>query len=221
VILLILVSIAIIGYLIYNKTLNLNIGIIISLILIIIYPLILAVLPSVIDYGLQAKPNLAISNIELVNKFDENGIQGYVIKASITNKGKKNCLNPTASFQIHDSKGGTPNLLNVSHEEKDGNKKVETSEQAMRNIDYAWIVNGETINKVEKLRQNDVVEVILPHEETGGGIAVIGGRSSYSFDSEVLIRLQKSTQYTITVAIKGEDSDGCTIAKERIEKITL
>lgn len=218
----IVISILIIGYLIYNRTLSLNIGIIISLIVVIIYPLILAVLPSVIDYGLQAKANLGISNIEVIKKYEDSEKKGYVIKASVTNKGRKNSLNLTASVQVEDSNGRSPNLLYVNYEEINGEiTNVTPRQEPMKDIGYAWEVNNKIANKLEKLRQNDEAKAIFPHQEFGGGVGVLDSEDTITYSSEVLILLQKSTNYKIIVEVKGEDSEGCTVAREIIKKITL
>jgi hypothetical protein len=176
--------------------------------------IVIAIISTVITNALAPKPSLKIKNVQFVKKNFQN-IDGYQIKAEVTNKGKKICLKLDAAFQIEDKNGKSPNLLHVNIEEDDGHQTVSSKEEPMRGIDYAWIDEKDTITKAsfEKLRQKDSIGLLFPYETTSVGFGDLDGSSFRSYDSETLLKIEPATDYYVTITVKGEDSDSNTVSK--------
>jgi hypothetical protein len=197
---------------------NPYIGIVLGVITFLVPIIITALLTTYIENALSPKASLRIENLEFTRRFQN--IDGYQIKAAVTNKGKKICYKLDATFQIKDDKGKSPNLLFVSIDKVDEHETVTSREEPMRAIGYAWIDEGKetTSSSLEKLRKDDCTELVFPYETTSIGVGKIGGSMSL-FSSECLLKLTNSVNYDVTVTVKGEDSDKNTVVKSK--KATL
>jgi hypothetical protein len=211
---LILISIAIAAVLIYFGIISLDVGIIISILAAIIFPLVLALLPIAIEHGLKPKVDLRIENVRFTKKSRQD-VTGYQLEASVTNHGDKICLNLEPTFKITDDNDKSANLLYVSIEERNDHETVTAKELPMRDIGFAWVIDNKTVRQatLDKLRKDDVVGLIFPYETFG--IATLGKNSSTSHDSEHWLKVEPQIEYKVTVTIKGEDAESCTVIKSK------
>lgn len=192
-------------------------GIILS-VLAFLAPIIVTVLiTAAITNAFSPKTSLKIKKLQFVKKSFQN-IDGYQLKAEVTNKGKKICMNLDATFQIQDSQKKSPKLLQISVTEWNKRLTVDSvKEEPMRDTRYAWNKKGERtyLGNWTELRQEDSVSLLFPYETVGAGDLDSGSFSH----SEVLLKLEKNVNYDVIVEVKGEDSEKNTAIKK--EKQTL
>lgn len=188
-------------------------GIILGVLTFLAPIIVTAIITTVVANELTPKPSLKIKNIKFVKKSFQN-INGYQIKAEVTNKRKKICSKIDATFQIKDDKNNSPKLLHINVDKTNGNETVRSREENMRNIAYAWInkKGAITTGSLSKLRQKDLVELLFPYETTAHGKSSIGGASSL-FSSETLLKIEPSKKYHVKITVKGDDSEENTISK--------
>lgn len=145
-----------------------------------------------------------------------NQIEGHQLKAGVKNKGKEICLNLRAKFEIKDSEGKTPVLLNVRVDVSDGNEVANATEEPMRSIEYAWVDKNERVLKaLQELKKDDVVSLLFPYETFFIGI----GSSTSS--SEYLLKLHANKDYEVEIELEGEDSDKNVIMKRKKFRISV
>jgi len=204
---LIIVSIIIIAALTYSGRVDLNFGIIISILLVI--------LPTLVDYELKPKVDLKISDLRFT-KNTSRGVAGYQLEAIVTNGGKKICLNLCASFEIKDAQGTSPNLLHLRYGNRNGQETVEQNEETMREARYRWLKKGgrEYSGNWDELRQNDSVSLLFPYEV----ISVSAG--SNTSEAETLLKLLPNSRYKVVVEVKGEDSERNTAIGNKKQTLT-
>jgi hypothetical protein len=208
-----LTAIAVISILFYFGRISLDVGVILSVLSLFV--------PTVVDYSLKPKVALQIKNLQFIKKsFDH--VEGCQLKALIANNGRKICLNLDATLQVKDTQGREPNLLHVNVREINGQRAVESREEPMRDIAYAWTNEKNEITQGlwKELRQKDFVNLLFPYGNTSFGIGSISGSFS-SFHSEPLLKIETATDYQVTITIKGEDSEKNTVMKSRKGKIRL
>jgi len=157
----------------------------------------------------RSKVVLEIEKPQFVKKsFDQ--IEGHQLRAGVKNKGREVCLNLCAKFEIQDSEGKAPELLNVQVDVTDGNKVVNATAEPMRAIKYAWVDKDERVLKVLKeLKKDDAFSLLFPYETFFAGV----GSSTSS--SEYLLKLQVNKDYEVEIEVKGEDSDKNAIMKRK------
>ena len=157
----------------------------------------------------KSKVVLEIEKPQFVKK-SFNQIDGHQLRAGVKNKGRLSCLNLCAKFEIKDSEGKAPGLLNVRVDVTDGNKVINATEEPMRAIKYALVDKNERVLKVLKeLKKDDAVGLLFPYETFFAGV----GSSTYS--SEYLLKLQVNTDYEVEIEVKGEDSDKNAVMKRK------
>jgi hypothetical protein len=93
-------------------------------------------LPTAIEQGLKPKVDLRIENVRFT-KNSRQDITGYQLEASVTNRGKKICLNLEPTFKITDGNGKSANLLYVTVEERNDHETVTSNELPMRDLGFA------------------------------------------------------------------------------------
>ena len=94
--------------------------------------------------------------------------------------------------------------------------------EPLKQIGYAWEISGKLMKMVEKLRQDDIANLTYPYEELDdGAVGVIENQDITTYSTQVLIVLKKSVKYTVTLTVKGDDSEGCIITAQKQEKITF
>jgi hypothetical protein len=209
------ISLAIIAVLVNNGIISINVGIVVGVLLVIIYPLLLALLPIFLMFGIAPKVSLQISDLKFVKK-NSHGIEGYQLKALVTNKGKKICSNLAASFEIKDTHGSSPNLLQVRFDNNNGQEKVEQKEEPMRNVRYTWIRNGdrEYLGNYGELRQGDYVSLLFPFETISASAGL------HDVWSEMLLKLAPNSRYKVVIEVKGEDSEKNTAIGNKKQTLT-
>ncbi len=88
------ISVGIIVYLTYVGFLTQYVGIVSSIILAVIYPLLLAILPAILEHTLNGQAKLEISDITISHFQEESSYHGerdgYEIKAKVTSTDKVN-----------------------------------------------------------------------------------------------------------------------------------
>lgn len=211
----------------YSGKISLDLGIIISILVGVVLPIVLAVLSPIIELAIKPKAYLVISDIHInkENYYMSSEERAYGIKATVANKGKKTCLNPTATFEIKDSSEKSPLLLYINFEDVNGEIRP-TDERpehhSMGNESYAWKIGNRYMKTIEKLRKDDTADLIYPYDEFGeGSVGVIGNQDTVIYSTQVLVKLEKSVEYTVTIIVKGDDSDGCTVTAKKQEKIKV
>ncbi len=157
----------------------------------------------------KAKVALEIEKPRFVKKnFDQ--IEGHQLKVGVKNKGRGICLNLSAKFEIKDSEGTVPELLNVRVNVTDGNKVINSDEEPMRAVEYAWVDKDERVVKVlQELKKDDGFSLIFPYETFFAGV----GSSTSS--SEYLLKLQVNKDYEVEIEVKGKDADNNEIMKTK------
>jgi hypothetical protein len=157
----------------------------------------------------KSKVALEIEKPQFVKKsYDKT--EGYKLKVGVKNKGSGICLNIRAKFDIKDSEGNVPELLNVRVDVTNGKEAVNAMEEPMRPIEYAWVDKDERVLKaLKELKKDDVFSLLFPYERFFAGI----GSSTSS--SEYLLKLQANKDYTVEVEIEGEDSDKNVVMKSK------
>ena len=179
-----------------------------------------AIISTVITTALSPKPSLKIENVQFVKNFQN--VDGYQIKAKITNKRKKICYKIDATFLIEDDKGKSPNLLEVKIDDTNGHQTVSSKEEAMRDIRYAWIDKKGNITKgnFEKLRQKDPIDLLFPYETAYFAAGSAGG-AFHSHHFETLLRIEPNKDYRVTITAKGEDADDNTVSKSTKKTLSI
>lgn len=175
-----------------------------------------------LEYFQKSRVDLSISNAEFIAKgFDHNYI-GYQLQASVTNKGKKICLDlDDVSVVMKDTEGNSPSLLKVVKKLTDNHGEITLDEEQIRDIRHCWIDKKDHIStSLGKLKQDDLYYLVYPCETGWGGL--VGSREknslSSSYSSEYLLDL-KNEEYVVEITLKGEDSDKNTILKKETFKI--
>jgi hypothetical protein len=137
-------------------------------------------------------------------------IEGHQLRVSVRNKGRISCLNLCAKFDIKDSEGKAPGLLNVRVDVTDGNKVITATEEPMKPIKYAWVDKDERVLKVlQELKKDDAFGLLFPYETFFAGV----GSSTAS--SEYLLKLQVNTDYEVEIEVEGEGSDKNAVMKRK------
>ena len=178
--------------------------------------------PQIVDYLSKPKIALKVEKVQFEKKtFGE--VEGYQLKASVKNCGKKICVNLDASFEIKDMKGQPPRLLYATVEKADGHAtKISSREEPMRYVEYGWVNKKERIHRgvFKELRKNDLVGLVFPYETSSVGAgAILNGGFWRSTSSECLLKLDTDTYYQVYVEVKGEDSQKNTVIKTKKEKM--
>jgi hypothetical protein len=137
-------------------------------------------------------------------------IEGYHLKVGVKNKGREICLNLGARFEIKDSEGKAPELLNVRVDVTNGDKVVDVTEEPMRAIKYAWVDADERVFKVLKgLKKEDDFGLLFPYE------TFFAGLGSLTSSSEYLLKLKIKMNYEVEIEVKGEDLEKNTVVKKK------
>jgi hypothetical protein len=171
--------------------------------------------PSVIPYYFQPRVALKIGEVTFHEKKVNHNI-GYYLKTTVLNKGKKIGLNLDARFEIKDSSGNPPLLLNIVTETMNGQKSVKIEEKPFdEHIEYVWVLEGTKYHRgvLKELRHNDRVDLLFPYHTFFIGI----GKKWY--ESEYLLKLETKKEYKVKITLKGEDSEKNTVEATKKVKI--
>jgi hypothetical protein len=157
----------------------------------------------------KSKVVLEVEKPQFVRKsFDQ--IEGHQLRVGLKNNGREVCFNLCAKFEIKDSGGNAPRLLNVRVDVTEGNKVVDATEESMRAIGYAWIdKDGRVFKVLKELKKDDDFGLLFPYETFFAGV----GSSTSS--SEYLLKLQADTNYEVEIEVTGEDSDKNVVMKRK------
>lgn len=196
----------------YFGTISVDVGIVLS-----ILSLVVPSVSTAIGYFRKPKVALEIKNIQFIKSL--HAVEGYQLKAFVTNNGRKICQNLAATFQIRDAQDA-PNLLYVSIVETDGHESITTREAPMTDGRYTWIdeKGGITLGVWKELRLKDTVGLLFPYVTMHVGSLIMYGSSSSS-SLECLLKLETNVEYHVVIEIKGEDSEKNTIMRSKKAKI--
>lgn len=179
-----------------------------------------AVVPIAINYAISPKVSLKIDNIRVEKKTYQN-VEGYLLTALVTNKGKKIALNLDASVQIRNEQNEEPRLLNVSIRSlNDSILSAQANEEPFDNGKYAWVESQDReISGIwTQLRQRDYIKFKFPYDSHSAWLTNIDDPIDYSYDT--LLKPDDVT-YEVTIEVKGEDSEKTTVHGHGKEKVIL
>jgi xanthosine utilization system XapX-like protein len=88
-----------VGVLIGYNIISIDVGIIYGALIAVGTILLETVIPTLLNYSITPKVSLKIGNIQLEKKTFHN-VEGYLLTALVTNKGKRIALNLDATIQI-------------------------------------------------------------------------------------------------------------------------
>jgi hypothetical protein len=135
---LIAIAIATALLIIYN-IISVNVGIIYGISISLGTIFMETLIPTLLNYSIAPKVSLKVDNIQLEKKTFKN-VEGYLLTALVTNKGKRIALNLDAIVQIRNEQKEMPKLLYVTVSEQAGRIiNAEASEESFGNNKYAWI----------------------------------------------------------------------------------
>ena len=197
-----------------------NIGIIYGILISLGTIVLETLIPTLLNYSIAPKVSLKIDNIQLEKKTFKN-IEGYLLTALVTNKGKKIALNLDATVQIRNEQTEMPKLLYVTVSERDNYIiNAEASEESFGSDKYAWIDarNNKRSGTWEQLRQNDSVILHFPYVSRIGVALLDDPINYFHYD---LINLQKNTSYEVIIEVKGENAERTTEHGKASKKIAL
>jgi hypothetical protein len=159
----IIISIATYFLVSYN-VISANTGLIYGGLVIVGTIILESIVPVVLEFSIAPKVSLKIENIKLEKKtyLDK---EGYLLTATVTNKGKKIASNLDATIQIKNKQNSFPMLSHIRYTEID--EIVIHSTANPKNYEdnlSAWIDSQEqiTVGRWKELRQNDNIELIFP-----------------------------------------------------------
>lgn len=205
---------------IYYNLITLNAGIIYGALGSVATIVVETLIPTLFNYSIAPKVSLKIDNIQLEKKTFKN-VEGYLLTALVTNKGKKIALNLDATVQIKNEQNETPKLIYVTVSKRnDSIINVKASEESFGSDKYTWINarNYESSRKWEQLRQNDNVSLHFPYVSRLG-VASLDDPVNYHHSD--LIKLQKNTSYEVIIEVKGENAERTTERSQAKKKIIL
>ena len=218
------VTVLVVSYFVSLGKITVNEGIVITVVVVIVSPLLQIILPPLITIGLQPKVSLKVDKIEFQKRVFH-GVEGHQIKALVTNKGKKICSNLTASFSVKDADNRSPNLLSITFSNRDFQPRTDAAEEPMRSIGYAWKKDNENecLGDWKELRQKDCVYLLFPYEtHFFDGADTNPYRDSIAYNaSEVLLKLIPNHRYKIVIEVKGEDSERITAIGKKEKTLTF
>ena len=164
-------SVFTLAYFVYVGSLSLDVGIVVGTLAIVLPILLEVFLSPVVEYALRPKPRIVISSTHQEKHYEGSGyekgdVKGYTIEATVTNRSRKICFNPEATLNIKDSQGQSPEVVSITFEETDDDSRpVDFSYRKIKKENYAWKIDGE-IREIEKLMQNQPVDLIYPFEKS-------------------------------------------------------
>lgn len=170
------------------------------------------------------KPNISLSLEE--PKFEKRTygeeIVGYKLVTKVISRGKKIVYNLEASIIFENPM----ELIRVSIQTRNQNKKYGVSKQKYDPKNYSWIdIDGkDTKNQLlDSLRKDDEMRLMFPKKsQSGPWVASIGGGdriNSFGIRNDILCKLEPEKTYKVEIEIKGEDNEKVTVCKSKKFKI--